>query len=101
MTSPSAFLYRYTPGSVGIVLIFACRSMEAVLLFYWMGTQRSVLQKGQMRYWSPRSSRTSLGRKLAKIVLLMLCGPPVAVPQSTTSAPQDQSSQPHITKSEA
>jgi hypothetical protein len=42
-----------------------------------------------------------LGRKLAKIVLLVLCGPPVAVPQSTTSAPQDQSSQPHITKSEA
>src|ERR1700757_1240716 len=55
MTSPSAFLYRYTPGSVGMVRIFACRSMKAVFLFYWMGTQLSVLQKGQM-------SRPSLGK---------------------------------------
>src|SRR5262249_15597218 len=31
-----------------ILRIFAGKSMEAVLLFYWMGTRLSVLQKGQM-----------------------------------------------------
>src|SRR5579862_3594245 len=29
MTSPSAFLYRYTPGSVGIVRILASKSIHA------------------------------------------------------------------------
>src|SRR3954469_18049115 len=28
MTSPSAFLYRYTPGSVGIVRIFDSKSIK-------------------------------------------------------------------------
>jgi hypothetical protein len=30
MTSPSAFLYRYTPAWVGRVRIFSCRSMVPV-----------------------------------------------------------------------
>src|SRR5947207_1631365 len=29
MTSPSAFLYRYTPGSVGIVRIFDSKSINS------------------------------------------------------------------------
>src|SRR4029077_6893715 len=32
MTSPSAFLYRYTPGSVGMVRIFWRRSMGRLFI---------------------------------------------------------------------
>src|SRR5262249_29698729 len=66
-----------------------------------MGTQLSVLQKGQMRSCSPWSSRTSLVCKPAQVILLTLCALPAAVSQSITPAPQDQASQPHVTKSEA
>src|ERR1022692_322883 len=41
MTSPSAFLYRYTPGSVGMVRIFACRSMAQGI--YSIGWQTLAL----------------------------------------------------------
>src|ERR1035438_3748668 len=41
MTSPSAFLYRYTPGSVGMVRIFACRSMAREI--YSIGWQTLTL----------------------------------------------------------
>src|SRR5271166_5076552 len=33
MTSPSAFLYRYTPGSVGMVRILACKSIARGIFF--------------------------------------------------------------------
>src|SRR5262249_43834961 len=39
MTSPSAFLYRYTPGSVGMVRIFWSRSTGEFLILDEPGRQ--------------------------------------------------------------
>src|SRR5215831_9069562 len=49
MTSPSAFLYKYTPGSVGMVRILARRSMAQADADYSNSMERApiVLQKGQ------------------------------------------------------
>ena len=70
-------------------------------LLYWMGTQVCVLQKGEMTCWNPPApSAVSMRRKLAELILLVLCVPPSAVPQSTTPVPENQS-QPHVTKSAA
>src|SRR6185437_11544621 len=43
MTSPSAFLYRYTPGEVGMVRIFCCRSTAGYYFHFsgsWMAGRR-------------------------------------------------------------
>jgi len=46
-----------------------------------------------------RERQKFLGIRAAIVLLSLLAGPP-AIPQSITPAPQDQSSQPHVTKSE-
>src|SRR5438309_771636 len=106
MTSPSAFLYRYTPGSVGMVRIFAGKSI-GMCLFYWMGGLCVVLQKWQMRpiFVNPVFAvRAAFARRL----LLVACCALSAVwfadskqvwAQAITPVQSDQSQQPQITKS--
>jgi hypothetical protein len=67
-----------------------------------MGTLLNVLQKGQMESVSPRMLfGIPLQRRLAEICLLLLCSGNLAVAQSITQAPPNQSTQPQVTKSEA
>src|SRR5580765_8400765 len=104
MTSPSAFLYKYTPGSVGIVRILASRSMaRRDFLFYWMGLHRDVLQKGQMPQYSRSQGRAVLrSRALFVTIAALLVSLQISV-QIRVFAQNNstnQSLQPQITKSE-
>src|SRR5579863_900175 len=110
MTSPSAFLYRYTPGSAGIVRIFASKSIggsrrirplfEGIYPFYWMEACLVVLQKGQMT-----SRRAVLAAPVPCLFLALLtalptlCGLTAAQTASPQSAPSQSQSQPQVTKS--
>src|SRR5260370_23377849 len=77
MTSPSAFLYRYTPGSVGMVRIFCSRSIgrcvyRAIFVFYSMSGCATVLQECQMRL--KRAGRAGFPRKMVFLACLAAGG---------------------------
>src|SRR5579859_4877747 len=97
MTSPSAFLYRYTPGSVGIVRILACRSMaRGISNSNWIGRLRVVLQKGQMPLYCAARAAFSRTFSMAALVALLSAVSSPSLAQSITPAPQNQ---PVISKS--
>src|SRR5258708_2631537 len=83
MTSPSAFLYRYTPGSVGMVRIFCSRSIRrcvyrAIFVFYSMSGCATVLQECQMTL--ERAGRAGFPRKMVFLACLALAALACAVP---------------------
>src|SRR5438105_14071597 len=90
MTSPSAVLYRYTPGSVGMVRIFCNRSMgEECFLLYLMGEGSIVLQKWKMsRLFAHPSAFFRSLFWAAGFALTSLCS---AQPAPAQTAPSAQS----------